>query len=227
MGALDFNIGMNIELDDIDLRFLEAYNMNVPFELGAYPGDESMEEPRSADPCQPAAICTEAFRSYWVFRPNAQDHGSAEEHNLSLPSASHNHASPESRIPPGRRITCAKLSVAARDKILTSVVQNCRPENLARAVESFPSVELLDALLQYYLASPVARSDTFLHAATFDPNTKRPELLAAMAAGGAVLTSDPVLSKLGLAIQEYLRVAVPKHVRRTPASRLEPRTTGS
>lgn len=217
MWPLDFDFDTSVELDDMDLRFLDAYNTNVPFELGggspaAAAGHAQPPADGSTDPCRPAAICTETFRKHWKFRPNAQDHGSAEEHNLSLPSAGFDHESPESRISLGRRVTSPGLSVAARDKILTTVVQSCSSENLSRAVASFPSVELLDTLLQYYLTSPLARAESFLHAATFDPSEKRPEILAAMVACGAVLTSDPALSKLGFAIQESLRVVVPRHV---------------
>jgi len=219
MWPLDFDFDTSVELDDIDLRFLEAYNTNVPFELGggspaATAGHGQPPPQGSTDPCRPAAICTETFRKHWKFRPSAQDHGSAEEHNLSLPSAGFDHASPESRISLGRRVSSPCLSVAARDKILTTVVQSCSSENLSRAVASFPSVELLDTLLQYYLTSPLAHADSFLHVATFDPSDKRPEILAAMVACGAVLTSDPALSKLGFAIQESLRIAVPRHVGR-------------
>lgn len=214
IGAPDFGPSASIDLNEIDLRFLDAYNANVPFELGSTPPDESIERPLTLDPCQPAAIGTEAFKNfYWTFRPTAQDHGAAEEHNLFLPSTRTDHESPESRVSLKRRTTCRRLSVAARDKILTVVMRNCRSENVSRAAASFPSIELLDTLLQYYLTSPVARPDSFLHTATFDPNEKRPELLAAMAACGAVLTSDPALSKLGFAIQECVRMAVYQHVR--------------
>ena len=217
MGAAPFEFAPNMELEDIDLRFLDAYNVNIPFELtGAAPpppvapAETIPSRSPPADPCSAAALATEAFRdSHWRFRPNAQDHGAAEEHNLSLPSG---HASPESRVRLDRRATGTRLGVPARDKILTTVVESCRPENTARAVAAFPSVELLDSLLQYSLTSPVARFDSFLHAATFNPNEKRPELLASMASRGAVLTADAALTKLGFAIQECLRIAVPKQV---------------
>jgi hypothetical protein len=216
MGALDFDAGMSFELNDVDLRFLEAYNTNLPFELDSRAHQDPgfhVPQDHSPDPCRPAAICTEVFGNYWKFRPRVQDHAAAEEHNLSLPSTSRDHESPESRISLGRRVTCARLSLSARDKILTTVIQSLHSQDLSRAVELFPTAELLDTLLQYFLTSPFAGSDRFLHAATFAPNGKRPELLAAMVAGGAVLTADPALSKLGLAIQECLRVAIPKHVR--------------
>lgn len=203
------------ELDDMELQFLDTYNITVPFELGDPFASLAPTEPpsrNSSDPGQPAAMCAEAFRnSLWHFRPNAKDYAGAEDHNLSLPPTLE-YPSPESRLSVDSRVTCAKLGVSTRDRILTMVVKNCNPENVPRAILSFPSVELLDTLLQYYLTSPVTRASSFLHAATFDPNEKRPELLAAMAASGAVLTSDPALTKLGYAIAECVRFGIAKLV---------------
>lgn len=220
MVALDFDVAFNPEFDEVDLRSLDTYNINIPFEfeVGSSLNSLGVDRPHhSSDPCRPATTCTEAFRNtHWKFRPNVNDHAGAEDHNLSLPVVPTDHTSPESRIPLDRRVTCAKLGVAARDRILTMVVKTCRPENLPKAIASFPSLELLDTLIQYYLTSPIARADCFIHSATFDPNDKRPELLVAMAATGAVLTSDLTLTKLGYALQECVRLAVPKHVRRAP-----------
>jgi hypothetical protein len=97
------------------------------------------------------------------------------------------------------------------------VIHNCRTEILTKAVASFPSAELLDTLLQHFLTSPLVNAGFYLHIASFDVNDKRPELLAAMAAAGAVLTCDPSLTKLGFAIQECVRQAVPKQVSLDPA----------
>ncbi|KAK3290863.1 uncharacterized protein B0H64DRAFT_478725 [Chaetomium fimeti] len=216
------NLGMGVEqpfpgidLDDLDLRFLDTYNTTIPFELGGPP----LPEPSHMAPSMgmssvphPATSASEAFRNHhWRFRPNPKDHGAAEEHNLSLPSDARDHPSPESQIAFSRRVTPVRLGSAARDNILTIVIKSIRPENLHKAVASFPSVELLDTLIQFYLTSPHARADSFIHAASFNPNEKKPELLIAMAAAGAVLTSDSTLTKLGYAMQECLRTAIPFH----------------
>ncbi|KAG7284546.1 hypothetical protein NEMBOFW57_010924 [Staphylotrichum longicolle] len=214
MGSQASHLLLSIELDDLDLRFLDSYNITIPFELGGPP----QPEPSQAVPpmgvsgtSHAATSASEAFQNHhWRFRPNPKDHGAAEEHNLSLPSDARDNPSPESHISFPRRVTAARLSTAARDNILTIVIKSCRPENLPKAVASFPSVELLDTLIQFYLTSSHARADSFIHAATFDPNEKKPELLLAMAAAGAVLTSDPTLTKLGYAMQESLRTAIPK-----------------
>ncbi|KAH6844538.1 hypothetical protein B0I37DRAFT_398204 [Chaetomium sp. MPI-CAGE-AT-0009] len=216
------NLGMGVEqpfpgidLDDLDLRFLDTYNTTIPFELGGPP----LPEPQYMAPSMgmssvphPATSASEAFRDHhWRFRPNPKDHGGAEEHNLSLPSDARDQPSPESQISFPRRVTPVRLGSAARDNILTIVIKSIRPENLHKAVASFPSVELLDTLIQFYLTSPHARADSFIHAASFNPNEKKPELLLAMAAAGAVLTSDATLTKLGYAMQECLRTAIPTH----------------
>ncbi|CAI4214079.1 unnamed protein product [Parascedosporium putredinis] len=174
LAGQDFGLTPNIDLDDVDLRFLDSYNLKVPFEFGTASHAGSATDPAfplenttptsssavaehtysssSSSSFHPAALGSEAFRrSHWRFRPNRHDHGGAEEHNLSLdPQESADHA------------------VSSRDKILTMVVESCRPQNLSRAVA------------------------------------------AGMAADGAVMTADPALTKLGYAIQECVRVSVPK-----------------
>ncbi|KAF4980018.1 hypothetical protein FZEAL_3880 [Fusarium zealandicum] len=214
----DLSMSTYNELDDMDLQFLDSYNMSIPFEVSntTQPTSRGSQTPHTAshtDPGQPAAMCTEAFQnSHWRFRPNAKDHAGAEEHYLAIPSVTPDYPSPESRVSldTETRVTCAKLGGPARDRILMMVVNSCQSDNLSKAVASFPSAELLDTLLQYYLTSPVTHAVSFLHAASFDPNEKRPELVAAMVASGAVLTSDATLSKLGYAIQECLRMAISK-----------------
>lgn len=203
----------NIELDDLDLRFLDIYKITVPFELGNGAQSETSQHPPPmgiSDQSHPASRASEAFQTHhWRFRPNPRDNRAAEEHNLSLPSDARDGPSPDSpHVSFTRRVTPTRLSSAARDNILTIVIQSCRPENVPKAVASFPSVELLDTLIQFYLTSPIVRADSFIHAASFDPNEKKPELLLAMAAAGAVLTSDPALTKLGYAMQESARTAV-------------------
>lgn len=206
----------SIDLDEADLQFLDTYNTEVPFEISGpqFPEPNSYVAPPSMPDLlnmpHPARGASEAFRNYhWQFRPNSKDRGGQEEHNLSLPSNARDTPGPGPQISLSRRVTPARLGPAARDGILSVVIKSIRPDNLRKAIASFPSTELLDALIQFYLNSPLARADSFIHAASFDPNEKRPELLLAMAAAGAILTSDPTLTKLGYAMQECLRTGIP------------------
>lgn len=220
--AVDFGAWSvpDFQLDDAEMQFLHGYNQAVPFELGGgsqselsfgipTQGTDALTAGTSPEARHLASSGREAFRRrHWRFQPSARDRAGAEEHNLSLVISPQDQTSAESRLSVHAPVTAARLSATTRDKILTTVVKNCRSENLTRAIQCFPSIELLDKLLQYYLTSPLASADTWIHVPTFDPNTKRPELLLAIAAAGAVLTSDVALAKLGYAMQEVIRPAV-------------------
>ncbi|KAI0536014.1 fungal-specific transcription factor domain-containing protein [Xylaria digitata] len=211
LGGLDFDM-ISTEFDDIDLHLPGPSNENIPFDFGSegVMGRRTALDESSSD--SPIAIVrSNAFRnSPWRFQPDAHDHYGAEEHNLSLPAATGDHPTPESQFVLEKRMIASKLGVVSRDRLLAIVVDNCRPQNLSKVVASFPSLELLDTLIQFYITSPITRSASFFHLASFDLSLKRAELLAAVAAAGAVLTLDSALTKLGYAIQECVRVAVPK-----------------
>lgn len=211
-GLMDFGIETNLELDDLDFSFLETYNNQIPFHFSSI-GDslpqhlEDVEYVHSpVNGIIPAAKTLQ--KSIWRFVPAPQDHGAAEQHNLSLPATENDHDSPESRINLDRRTTTEKLDQMSRDRIFGIVLSMCKPSG-SRTFSSFPSTELLDSLIQYFLTSPLSEADTWIHVPSFRPRTKRPELLTALAAAGAVLTPDPSLRKLGFAIQEIVRLHIP------------------
>lgn len=279
LGSQEFDLTGYLDLNDVDLQFLNQYNIHIPFEWEGGGGGgfldtadaalyqqppPQQQQQQTTGPVSPATTTirdgsssgnsnssnsgsnaissgAEAIKqAYWKFRPSLHDHGAAEEVHLSLPDdggsfahvESHMHINPMSMAMPmsipmnmsmsmsesegsseggkRKRATRTRVPVSARDKIIALVAKNCRPDNLPKAVASFPSVDLLDMLVQYYLTSPVSQAGSFLHCATFDPAEARPELLAAICAAGAVLTADPTLTKLGFAIQECVRVAIPR-----------------
>ncbi|KAH7134969.1 major facilitator superfamily domain-containing protein [Dendryphion nanum] len=92
-----------------------------------------------------------------------------------------------------------------RDKLLALVLGTCNPSNVSRIASAFPSVDLLDGLMQYFLTSPSVDAKTWLHIPTFSPSRLKPELLAIIIAGGAVSTPDIPLRKLGFALHEAAR----------------------
>lgn len=218
--TLDFDVGIDAGLDDLGFPAPDRYNpMLLELAGGDHttiPRDEHEPPSRSStDPGQPAAMCAEAFRdSHWHFRPNAKDYAGADDHNLSLPQDS-DYNSPESHINGHEPALRSSLSVATRDKILTMIVQIANSNHLPKAILYFPSAQLLNTLVQLYLNSPLSQATSFMHAPNFNANDKRPELLAAMAANGAMLTSDPVLTRAGFAIAECTRLAIARLVKST------------
>ncbi|TLD08070.1 hypothetical protein PspLS_10588 [Pyricularia sp. CBS 133598] len=217
-------LNADFDLNDVDLGFLESYNTNIPFNLYFQESPNNLTSPATTrqdtvssvpditinESSAPAATESRSQRSRWRFVPNKNDHGGNEEQNLSLPTEDIG-TSPESRIHFQQGLATAEpLRTSTRDKILCMIVENCRPDNRVKAVSSFPSTDLLNVLIQFYLTSTISQPESFIHLASFSPNTARPELVAGIIAHGAVMTLDPTFVKLGFAIQECVRVAIPR-----------------
>jgi hypothetical protein len=201
----DFGVDTNMELNDVDLSFLDTYNNANPFDLRTpstgFPttGSDTMPSFQAA-PLPPLDTAPLPRASVWRFRPLAKDSGSAEQANLSLPTPT--------SLDIDRRVTCEPLSTTSRDKILAMILSTCKPTNIPRVVACFPSIGLLDSLFQFSLTSPGSHAKHWIHAPTLLAVQTRPELLAAIVAAGAVLAPDASIRKVGYAIQEAIRTAV-------------------
>ncbi|KAK6437809.1 hypothetical protein LTR95_005997 [Oleoguttula sp. CCFEE 5521] len=201
----DFGVDTNLELNDIDLTFMDTYNNANPFDLRTpsigFPtaGSDIMPSFTSA-PVPPLDTGSLPKQSVWRFRPLSKDSGSAEQANLSLPSPT--------SLDIDRRVTCEPLSQTSRDKVLAMILSTCKPNSIPRAVACFPSISLLDSLFQFSLTSPGSHAKHWIHAPTLLERQTRPEVLAAIIAAGAVLTPDVAIRKVGYAIQEAIRTAV-------------------
>ncbi|KAF1816413.1 hypothetical protein P152DRAFT_389602 [Eremomyces bilateralis CBS 781.70] len=214
-GVTNFGLDTDLEFNEADFSFLETYNQSAPFEpfdcrsasdRGLLP---DACEARAVPSYRGVALGAEAFRkSVWRFTPVSKDCATSEQENISLPLRDA-YDSPESHIGADRRATAERLSQASRDAILAMVLQASKPESRRRLTMSFPSTELLDTLLQYYLTCPFSTASSWLHFPSFDPNkVECPELLTGMIATGAALAPDSALNKLGFALQEVLRTTL-------------------
>lgn len=202
----DFGVDANMELNDLDLSFLDTYNNANPFDLRTpsigftTSGSDIVPSFTSAPNIPPLDTNALPKASVWRFRPLSKDSGSAEQANLSLPT-------PQS-LDIDRRVTCEPLSQTSRDKILAMILSTCKPNSIPKAVSCFPSISLLDSLFQFSLTSPGSHAKHWIHASTLLAGQTRPEVLAAIIAAGAVLTPDQSIRKVGYAVQEAIRTAV-------------------
>ncbi|KAK2785073.1 hypothetical protein FQN53_007966 [Emmonsiellopsis sp. PD_33] len=200
--VMDFGLQTNLELDDADLRFLDTYNVHVPFN-NQTPSDR-------ASSGSVVGIGADAFReSVWRFIPVApQPAPRLDKESFAL--SSNDHENTALGIDIDRRATPVSLPQASRDRLLAIFLSNCKPAVMTRLALSFPSLDLLDNLLHFYLTAPFSNASTWLHVPTLShSNTQMPELLGGMIAAGAVLTPDSALQKLGFAFQEALRTYLP------------------
>lgn len=207
-GLFGFGVQSDLDFSALDLSFLDTYNTRVPFESGSRSlhvpgqGKDSLEhhqmqntdgrdETRSREPEQ---------QSTWHFVPAPTDSRFAEHANLSLSNQDVMADSPQGFGDVPRRATKEKLDSESRDKILAVVLSQMRTHS-GTPLLAFPSVDLLDNMIQFFLADdPVLKASSWMHCASFRPRLARPELLLGMAAYGAVPTRARALRKLGYAI---------------------------
>ncbi|GAM87647.1 hypothetical protein ANO11243_056740 [Dothideomycetidae sp. 11243] len=194
----DFGGDTTLQLDDLDLSFLDNLN---PERLGSTyddsdldAGDTPTEPPLGVESLQTA--------STWRFRPSPKDSRPSNLHMPATDSSKH--------LLFDRHITPEPLSHPIRDQILAMAITAGVD---TRAFLSFPSLEILDSLLQFFLAA-VASPLTSIHIPTFYPSRRRPELCAAMIAAGAAAAPDVSMRKFGLVLQEAARVGIPNKVER-------------
>ena len=214
-GLVGFGVATDLDFSAIDLSFIDTYNTRVPFETENLIRYDANNDTSSGQDYQhegnegvwrPPGQGLQ--QSIWRFVPAPTDGAHAEHANLSLPNQSGIVNSPESFGHFNQRATKERLEPASRDKILAIVLGQMKA-HMSPALSSFPSTELLDNLIQFFLAGPVLKASSWIHSASFVPRTARPELLLSMAAYGAVLTPDRSLRKLGFAIQEVVRNHLP------------------
>jgi hypothetical protein len=93
---------------------------------------------------------------------------------------------------------------------LALVLGTCSPENVKNIASAFPSIELLDGLIQYFLSSASLDAQAWFHLPTFSPSNLSPELLACIVSAGAASIPDVSLRKLGYALHEASRMGQSK-----------------
>ena len=208
-GIMDLNFDMDVGLTDLDLGLLDQYNFQVPFTAGTPSTDAQGLEPQPLE-SDSAPVRAEAFKqSIWRYMPRRdKDHNRMEQTNLAFPDSDKD--SQRRAQLPQRRALNERLGRASRDQIMALVLGTCSPENVKRIASAFPSVELLDGLIQFFLTSPVLDVQSWFHLPTLSLAKLSPELLACIISAGAASTPDIPLRKLGFALHEAARMGQAK-----------------
>lgn len=142
-------------------------------------------------------------RSPWLWEPKQEDYVRRDKEGLDIDEQSLAQSPVLGRLSD----TTRKLRINSyqRDRIFSMVLaQNKDPTK----VPSFPSLELLDYLLQANFVRDEYLLNSWIHAPSFDPETTMPELLAAIVSNGATFISVPAIWQFGLAIQEVVRLGL-------------------
>lgn len=208
-GIMDLNFDMDVGLTDLDLGLLDQYNFQIPFTAGTPSTDAQGLEPQPLE-SDSAPVRAEAFKqSIWRYLPRRdKDHSGMEQTNLAFPDSDKDNK--RRAHLPQRRAVNERLGRVSRDRIMALVLSTCSPENVKRIASAFPSVELLDGLIQFFLTSPVLDVQSWFHLPTLELAKLSPELLACIVSAGAASTPDVPLRKLGFALHEAARMGQAK-----------------
>lgn len=216
---------------DLDDMFLSAYgsgfSQDMDFGLWDFNFDElqfngtSMAEPAQAEdsyaPTAPDSNVPErdvsrgyaAFkRSPWLWTPAAIDHVHKDHANLMVDRdhfessiASLSSTTPRSAL----ESATSYIDSSLRDRIFALVLTTVKPSKITPA---FPSLDLLDYILQNFFIRDEQVLDSFIHKPTFSAHDARIELVISIISAGAMSVSVPDVWKMGLALQDIVRVTV-------------------
>jgi hypothetical protein len=209
-GLMDLSFNLNVDLTDIDVGLLDQYNFQIPFAADTPSTTDNQGAEQHIPETESVPVRTEAFKqSIWRYLPQRhKDYGGAEQVNLAY-SDSDKDSNRRSHIVQ-RRAIAERLHRVSRDRLMALVLGTCSSENVKKISSAFPSIELLDTLIQFFLTSPSIDAQSWFHLPTFSPSKISPEVLACIVAAGAVSTPDIPLRKLGFALHEASRIGQAK-----------------
>lgn len=143
-------------------------------------------------------------RSPWLWEPKKEDYVQQQKEALRIDEQSFSQAPAFEELMerPSHKL---KMSGHQRDRIFSIVLaQNKDPLK----VPSFPSLDVLNYLLQAHFVQDEHHYDSWVHSASFEPEDTLPELLAAVISSGACFISIPAIWQFGFAMHEVVRVGI-------------------
>jgi hypothetical protein len=191
---------------DFDFSFLAA-GLTRPPTAQALRSGESLSGHSSSTTRSDVQLRSETFqRSPWSWghwTPERTDNTFSEQTEINIQQQRVHEGD---QLTPGseRRLHC-NIENTARDRMIRVVTQTA---DTRLAIPSFPSLELLGDLIEVFLMEERTAIDSFIHTSSFNSCNTRTELLLAMVADGATYIALPPVWKMGLVIQEVVRIAI-------------------
>jgi len=154
----------------------------------------------------------QAFKeSLWLWKPEKDDrsqkkddHGALEQSNLSLPWEN---TPTDDQILAELIPVHQQVSHMIRGKVLAMILKTCEPAIYPHVVSNFPGTDLLTRLIHNFISFHSRSEMSWIHVATIEVDKESPEFLGSMMSYGAAVSAEPIIRKLGFAIQEALRIA--------------------
>lgn len=199
---IDFTMSWDMNLDTFPIPQLEFQGPSPQSSnTTTTPHTRSSHRVAFRDPSRGHA----AFkRSPWLWEPKQEDYVHNEKEGLHVDEESITLSPSFGRLMdrPPRKL---RLSSQQRDRIYSVVLaQNKDPTR----VPAFPTVDLLNYLLQAHFVHDDYQLDSWIHAPSFDADNTLPEVLAAIISSGATYIAVPAIWQFGIAMHEVVRVGL-------------------
>lgn len=200
---VDFTMSWDFNLDAFAIPHLELQGPSPQSSTNNSNTNQTRSSRRVAlrDPSRGHA----AFkRSPWLWEPKQEDYVHRDKAGLNVDEESITQSTVLGRFMdrPSRKL---RLCPQHRDQIFSVVLaQNKDPTR----VPAFPTLGLLNYMLQAHFVHDDYQLDSWIHAPSFNPDTTLPEVLAAIIASGATYISVPAIWQFGLAMQEVGRLGM-------------------
>ncbi|KAI6838071.1 hypothetical protein KC332_g6773 [Hortaea werneckii] len=201
----NFTQDLPIDSCDFDFSLLSTGLTRPPTANGYRQGHtgEADETPHSD-----IHLRTKAFEespwswSHWI--PERYSHAFSGQEEINV-QENRVHSADQLTSPASIRIMHFDIEQPARDRMIR-VVTKVAHRHLS--MPSFPSLELLEDLIDVFISQDSNEITSFIHTGTFNSQTARTELLLASVAAGARFVALPQVWKMGLVIQEVVRLAI-------------------
>ncbi|KAH6684053.1 hypothetical protein B0J14DRAFT_693318 [Halenospora varia] len=199
----DIDFGMwDIDLDNIDFSMFGPVS-TTDTEQNSMQVNSNPPRQRPSDASKRYA----AFeRSPWVWKPTHKDQGMNDHHNLNLnEDAIPSVLSPNSGACSSDDFSNCNIGQKQRDQIL-ALLFSLRHSPI-QALQ-FPSLSLLNSIIQVYFVQENFKLDNLVHTATFEASKSLPQLIIAILSAGCSSISVDSIWKMGIALQEVTRLTV-------------------
>lgn len=207
-----FSQDLDFGMWDIDLDSVErAYEIIDP--VSSIQETPHLGSTNTSHKSRDAAKRYAAFeKSPWLWTPTPKDQAMNDQHDLNLDEESiPSILSPSSPATSLDDFASCCINSKIRDQMLGLLFSLPKP---TKRVPSFPSLSILNNIVQIYFVQESYRIDSLIHPASIVPSRVLPELYLAIIAQGSTLISTPAIWRMGLALQEVVRNTVVELVSR-------------
>ncbi|KAK5113557.1 hypothetical protein LTR62_003426 [Meristemomyces frigidus] len=204
------NMTSDLTFDDCDFDFsFLASGLTRPPTVQAYHTTENgVAIEAELTPSSDAHLRSEAFKrnpwswNHWI--PERNSHTFSGQETIDVGDA-HVNTRDQLTSPDSIRPVNCDLGSPERDRMIRVVT---KVAHTRLSIPSFPSLELLEDLIEIYLLQDSSAIDSFYHSASFASDNIRTEMLLSMVAAGARYIALAPVWKMGLIVQEVVRLAI-------------------